>query len=57
MATTQIVFYSGGDPAVIRALQRLAGILEGLDLAEQDREAITTFASQVRGLTPGPPVS
>jgi uncharacterized membrane protein len=50
MATTQIMFYSTGDPAVVKALQRLAGILEGLDLAEQDREAITTFASRVRGL-------
>ena len=51
MATTQIVLYSGGDPAVIMALQHLVRVLQGLDLAQQDREVVNTFASQVRGLT------
>jgi uncharacterized membrane protein len=50
MATTQIVLYSGGDPAVIKALQRFVRVLEGLDLSEADREAVATFGSQVRGL-------
>jgi uncharacterized membrane protein len=51
MATTQIVLYSGGDPAVIMALQHLVRVLQGLDLAQQDREVVNTFALQVRGLT------
>ncbi len=51
MATAQIVLYSGGDPAVIKALQRFARVLEGLNLTERDREAVDTFASRVRGLT------
>jgi uncharacterized membrane protein len=50
MATAQIVLYSRGDPMVIKALQRLARVLEGLDLSESDREAVDTFAVQVRGL-------
>jgi uncharacterized membrane protein len=51
MATAQIVLYSGGDPAVIGALQHWVRVLEGLDLSEGDREAVDTFAARVRGLT------
>ena len=50
MATTQIVLYTGQDPAVIRALQHWVRVLEGLDLNGRDREAVETFASRVRGL-------
>jgi uncharacterized membrane protein len=55
MATAQIVLYSGGDPAVIRALGHFVRVLEGLDLSEGDREAVDTFAARVRGLTTGMP--
>jgi uncharacterized membrane protein len=51
IATTQIVLYSGGDPAVIMALGHFVSVLQGLDLSEGDREAVARFASQVRGLT------
>jgi uncharacterized membrane protein len=50
MATAQIVLYSGGDPAVIKALQHWVRVLEGLDLSGRDRQAVDIFASQVRGL-------
>jgi uncharacterized membrane protein len=50
MATTQIVLYSGGDPAVIQALQHWVRVLEGLDLTARDRQSVDTFASRVRGL-------
>ena len=51
IATTQIVLYSGGDPAVIMALQHFVRVLQGLDLTERDKEAVEAFASQVRGHT------
>ena len=51
MATTQIVLYTGQDPAVIMALQHWVRVLDGLDLNGRDREAVETFASQVEGLT------
>ncbi len=50
MSTTQILRYSGGDPAVIMALQRFASILQGLDLLESDSQAIAAFAAQVKDL-------
>jgi uncharacterized membrane protein len=50
MATTQIVLYSGGDPAVIKALQHWVRVLEGLDLTARDRQAVDSFALRVRGL-------
>jgi uncharacterized membrane protein len=51
IATTQIVLYSGGDPAVIMALQHFVRVLQGLDLTERDQEAVDTFAARVRGLS------
>jgi len=51
LATTQIVLYSGGDPAVIMALQHFVRVLQGLDLSESDGQVVEAFASQVRGLT------
>jgi uncharacterized membrane protein len=51
IATTQIVHYSGGDPAVIMALQHFVRVLQGLDLSEADRQSVEAFAARVRGLT------
>lgn len=51
MATAQIVLHSGGDPAVIMALERFARILQGLDLTEGDQQAVETFAARVLGIT------
>jgi hypothetical protein len=51
MATEQIVKYSGGDPAVIRALQHFHHVLEGLEMDGGDREAVDAFGVKVRGLT------
>jgi hypothetical protein len=51
LATTQIVLYSGGDPAVIMALGHFVRVIQGLDLSESDGQAVEAFASQVRGLT------
>jgi uncharacterized membrane protein len=51
LATTQIVLYSGGDPAVIMALQHLVRVLRGLELSEVDQKAVDAFAAQVQGLT------
>jgi uncharacterized membrane protein len=50
MATTQIVLYSGEDPAVISALQHFARVLQTLDLTESDREAVEQYVSKVQGL-------
>lgn len=51
LATKQIVQYSGGDPAVIMALQHLVHVLQGLELSEGDQESVDEFAAQVQGLT------
>jgi uncharacterized membrane protein len=50
MATTQIVLYCGGDPVVIGELRHLVRVLERMDLAARDREAVDTLASRVQGL-------
>jgi uncharacterized membrane protein len=51
LATTQIVLYSGGDPAVIMALGHFVRVLQGLDLSEGDRLVVEVFAARVQGLT------
>jgi uncharacterized membrane protein len=50
MATTQIVLYSGEDPAVIESLQHFVRVLEALDLSEKDQEAVEKFTSKVQRL-------
>jgi uncharacterized membrane protein len=50
IATEQIVKYSGGDPAVIRALEHFVRVLESLEVAEGDRAAVDTLAAWVQGL-------
>jgi uncharacterized membrane protein len=51
LATTQIVLYSGSDPAVIMALKHLVDVLQGLDLREADYRAVETFAARVKALS------
>jgi len=47
LATEQIVLYGSGDPAVVRALVRLASILESLQLNDPDRVDVDSFVARV----------
>ena len=50
LATTQIVIYSGGDPAVIMALEHLVRVLQGLDLNPYDHKAVEVLDARVQAL-------
>jgi uncharacterized membrane protein len=51
MATAQILLYSGGDPAVLKALQRFVSILQTLELTADDHLAVEAFARRVEALS------